>query len=171
MPETEPTLTMGGTRVLRQQRMGVAAQFERREDVGFERRAPFVIGVVHRGFHHVAPGVVDEQVQAVAEILHPVEDFLALLCIAHVRGEGAHAAAVEFVFEFVAALLQQIGITCHQQHVGAEAKQFARRGEADAGTRTGNQRHLSIQPPALPHAVSPECARARIGETASGRHR
>src|SRR5690606_32064705 len=44
----------------------------------------------------------------------------------------------------------------HQQHLGAEAQQLARAGEADALAGTGDQRHLAVQPPAVRiHAMPP----------------
>src|SRR3546814_5314161 len=51
-------------RVLRQQRIGVAREFEGAEQVDLEDLAPLVLGVLGAGSGEVAAGIVDQDVEA-----------------------------------------------------------------------------------------------------------
>ncbi len=146
----------------RQQRVQVARQFERGEHVGLEDAAPFVLAVVGGRPADIVAGVVDQDVQPLAEVLDPVEQFAPLLLIGDIGGEHLHLALGKVLLQLRARGVQAGRVARGQQHVGAEAEQFAGDGAADAGAAAGDQRQVSVQPPASwVHAVS-SCRAPRV---------
>ncbi|SON87328.1 hypothetical protein XAP6984_800056 [Xanthomonas phaseoli pv. phaseoli] len=135
--------------MLRQQWMRITRQFERRKHVGFENAAPFVLGVVDRGAGDVAAGVVDQQMQAIGMVFHPVQNGAALFIVGHIGGQPVQFALGKLVGKLIARLRQGIGIARHHQQVGAEAKQFARDGKTNPGAGASDEGSLSIQPPTV----------------------
>ncbi|MNV45070.1 hypothetical protein D3C71_1368550 [compost metagenome] len=136
-------------RVPRQQRVRIARQFERRKQVGLEDPAPLVFGVFGGRLADVAAGIVDQDVQAIAVVFHPVQDFAAVLVIGDVGSQAMDLTIRVGISQFIAGHLQRIRIAADDQQVRTEAQQFARDRQADAGTRTGDQCGLSIQSPTL----------------------
>ena len=135
--------------VFGQQRIGIAGKLERREQVDLEDLAPLVLGVVDDCATTVAAGVVDQDVEAFAAILDPVEDFASLLLVGDIGDQCMHFAIRDFVGEFVAGALQRRGVARDDQDFSAEAEKFARNCAADAGTATGDQRQLPVESPAI----------------------
>ena len=135
--------------MLRQQRMRVARQFEGAEHVDLEDLAPLVLGVVVGGAGEVAAGVVDQDVEALALVLDPVEHLAPLFVVGDVADEGADVAVGKFLGQFVARGFQRVAVAGDDEHGGAEAEQFARDRAADAGAAAGHQRELAIEAPAV----------------------
>ena len=111
--------------MFRQQRVRVTRQFEGGEQVDLENAAPLFLGVIHRGLGQVAAGVVDQQVEAVGMVFHPVEDLAAVFVVGDIGGHGMDATIGEFVQQFVAHHFQCVRVARDQHHVGAKAEQFA----------------------------------------------
>ena len=128
--------------------MRIARQFEGGEQVDLEDLPPLVLGVFGRGPGEVAAGIVDQDVQAVALVFHPVEQFAPLFVLGDVGDEDLHVALREVLRQFRARGLEPGGVARGQQHVGAESQQLARDRAADAGAAAGHQRQLSVEPPA-----------------------
>lgn len=135
--------------MLRQQRMRVARQLEGAEQVDLEDLAPLVLGVIVGGAGQVGTGVVDQDIQALTLVFHPIQHLAALFVVGDVADEGADIALGEFLGQFVARRLQRIAIAGHDQHRCAEPKQFPGDGPPDPGTAAGDQRKLPVQPPAM----------------------
>jgi len=131
------------------QRVCVARQFERREQIRLEDPAPLVFGVFGGRLADVAAGVVYKNVQAIAVVFHPVQDFASVLVIGDVGGQAMDFAVRVGIGQLVARHLQRIRIAADDQQVRPEAQQFARDRQADAGAGAGDQCGLSIQSPTL----------------------
>lgn len=82
-------------------------------------------------------------------VFHPIQDGAALFIVGDIGGQPMQLALGKLVGKLIARLRQGIGIACHHQQVGTEAEQFARDGQADAGTGAGDEGGLSIQPPTV----------------------
>ena len=129
--------------------MRVARQLQRTEGVDLEDVAPFLLAVIGRRAGQVAARVVDEDVQAIAEILHPVEHGATILRIGDIGGEGMRLAVGHFDLQLLAHGLERRFIARHHQHRRAETHQFGGDGAADACAGAGHQCQLSVQSPAL----------------------
>src|SRR3546814_16042851 len=136
-------------RVLRQQRIGVAREFEGAEQVDLEDLAPLVLGVLGAGSGEVAAGIVDQDVEAFVLVFDPVEQLAALFVVGDVGDQGADVAVGEFFGQFVASAFEAVAVARGNQHAGAEAEQLARDRQADAGAAAGYKRQLSVQSPAV----------------------
>src|SRR3546814_18562066 len=79
-------------RVLRQQRIGVAREFEGAEQVELEDPAPLVLGVLGAGSGEVAAGIVAQDVEALVLVFDPVEQLAALFVVADQGNQGAQVA-------------------------------------------------------------------------------
>jgi hypothetical protein len=134
--------------MLRELRLRQPAQFPVREQVVLEQRAPLGFVVVERGARLVATGVVDQQMQFIAEVVQPVEQFGALLGIGDVGGEGDQLGLREIVLQFEPRGLQCSAVAGDHAQRGAEAEQLAADGQADAGAGTGDQGGVGVEAPA-----------------------
>jgi hypothetical protein len=86
-------------------------------------------------------------VQALALVLDPVQDRLAVRVVGHVGGHGQDVLRRILFGQLVARVLQRVLLARHKQQVRAQRSQLARDRQADAGAGAGHQCQLSVQPP------------------------
>src|SRR5690606_16112899 len=148
-------------------RVRVAREFEGAEQVDLEDLPPFVFGVVDRGPGQVAAGVVDQDVQAFALVLHPVEQLAALLVVGDVGDQRAQVAVRVLLEQVFARDFKRIAVARGDQHARAEAQQLGGDRAADAGAAARDQGELSVEAPARPvhaaHGMQKQSAMAFTG--------